>query len=461
MPAARYWRIIGIETPNSGDLEVADIALYADGIRVDGSATFSSTAAPIAPGKWAAADVRQSGFALVWDFGSEQVVTDAKMVLAATAENVDEYSLQFLGAGGWGTLRRWQGTFPASAPRVQPDVTCDDPHFSKVVLQLPHFGGLSGWQTGFDVSKNLLAGAAYNASVYIDPPWGNKFGDGYFAPNASGTRRSGSLVFTTDGAFLGDFTVEGWFHGVNQVGADVALVALGTSAPTAWWLAFNHAGITYTVKVFNPSGTVVISKTVSSVAYLWRFFSWVRENGTHRLYVGGSLFGSFEDASEIQYDGFLIGKPGTAESTLVMLDGLRITDGVARSPAAPSAPFPMPRFESRVQTVASSPGVALGADVPPYAICTGQSARISPDDGIGWVQGTVKRKGEPRDVPLRRRVRLHDKRDMRLIRETWSDPETGAFRFDGLDPTVPFIAITYDHTGRYCALGDDSIRLEG
>lgn len=97
----------------------------------------------------------------------------------------------------------------------------------------------------------------------------------------------------------------------------------------------------------------------------------------------------------------------------------------------------------------------------PFAIRTGQSDRIRPADGIGWVQGTVKRKGEPRDVPLRRRVRLHDKRDMRLIRETWSDAETGSFRFDGLDPTVPFIAITYDHTGRYCALGDDSIRLEG
>lgn len=96
----------------------------------------------------------------------------------------------------------------------------------------------------------------------------------------------------------------------------------------------------------------------------------------------------------------------------------------------------------------------------PFAIRTAQPARISPDDGIGWVQGTVKRKGEPRDVPLRRRVRLHDKRDMRLIRETWSDPETGAFRFDNIDPQVPFVALAYDHLNQYRALADGSIKVE-
>ena len=96
----------------------------------------------------------------------------------------------------------------------------------------------------------------------------------------------------------------------------------------------------------------------------------------------------------------------------------------------------------------------------PFAICTGQSTHIRPGDGTGWVQGTVKRKGEPRDVPLRRRVRLHDKRDMRLIRETWSDAETGAFRFDNIDPTVPFVALAYDHLHQYRALADDSIKVE-
>ena len=100
-------------------------------------------------------------------------------------------------------------------------------------------------------------------------------------------------------------------------------------------------------------------------------------------------------------------------------------------------------------------------DLQPLAICTGQSTHIRPGDGPSTLHGTVHLYGTPTSTPLRRRVRLHDKRDMRLIRETWSDAETGAFRFDGLDPTVPFIAVTYDHTGRYCALGDDSIRLEG
>ena len=115
--------------------------------------------------------------------------------------------------------------------------------------------------------------------------------------------------------------------------------------------------------------------------------------------------------------------------------------------------------EMTVATTQTPTSVKL-FDPKPLAIRTGQSTRISPDEGIGWEQGTVKRKGEPRDVPLRRRVRLHDKRDMRLIRETWSDAETGAFRFDNIDPQVPFVALAYDHLNQYRALADDSIKVE-
>ena len=112
-----------------------------------------------------------------------------------------------------------------------------------------------------------------------------------------------------------------------------------------------------------------------------------------------------------------------------------------------------------VVTAQNPPSIKL-FDLQPFAICTGQSTHIRPGDCTGWVQGTVKRKGELRDVPLRRRVRLHDKRDMRLIRETWSDAETGAFRFDNIDPQVPFVALVYDHLHQYRALADDSIKVE-
>ena len=83
MPAARFWRIVGIETFAGGDLELSEVALYESAIRVDGSATVSSAFAPVSGAlgdlgdadfgtgvRWDGEDVRRSGFAIVFDFGA-------------------------------------------------------------------------------------------------------------------------------------------------------------------------------------------------------------------------------------------------------------------------------------------------------------------------------------------------------------------------------------------------------
>jgi len=79
--------------------------------------------------------------------------------------------------------------------------------------------------------------------------------------------------------------------------------------------------------------------------------------------------------------------------------------------------------------------------------------------GNGRIAGTVKIDSTP-DYPVWRRVRLFDKRDNRLVREVWSDPVTGAYVFEYINPARLYVVIAYDHTGAYNAEIRDAITPE-
>ncbi|WP_304912457.1 hypothetical protein [Hydrogenophaga sp.] len=61
--------------------------------------------------------------------------------------------------------------------------------------------------------------------------------------------------------------------------------------------------------------------------------------------------------------------------------------------------------------------------------------------------GTTKNTGTP-EVPVRRRVVLHDQPTGRVIRQQWSDPVTGAYQFQNIRAGTYFV-IAFDHTGLY------------
>jgi hypothetical protein len=94
-----------------------------------------------------------------------------------------------------------------------------------------------------------------------------------------------------------------------------------------------------------------------------------------------------------------------------------------------------------------SPPPAVGS---PYAIreTIFRSGTDSYDGGDMFIAGTTKNKDTPQNLPVSRRVRLHDQLSARLIREMWSDPITGQFRFDRLRPGS-FYTVSFDHTGQY------------
>lgn len=66
------------------------------------------------------------------------------------------------------------------------------------------------------------------------------------------------------------------------------------------------------------------------------------------------------------------------------------------------------------------------------------------------------------NAPVRRLVRLCDQRNSRLIREAWSDAETGLVTF-GLIRQGPWILYALDYTGEFeaVAISDRRATLDG
>lgn len=90
----------------------------------------------------------------------------------------------------------------------------------------------------------------------------------------------------------------------------------------------------------------------------------------------------------------------------------------------------------------AAPGANAGA---PGADVVGEVATQDfQDGGLFRVQGVVTSAG----VPAYRRVLLIEQRSKRVIRETWSDPATGAYSFDYIKQGI-YAVIGFDHTGAF------------
>lgn len=69
--------------------------------------------------------------------------------------------------------------------------------------------------------------------------------------------------------------------------------------------------------------------------------------------------------------------------------------------------------------------------------------------GAGRIWGTTKTKGTLTNVPTKARVVLFHQRSKLLVRETWSDPATGAFEFIGIDTRQDFLVLAEDAAGSF------------
>lgn len=87
-----------------------------------------------------------------------------------------------------------------------------------------------------------------------------------------------------------------------------------------------------------------------------------------------------------------------------------------------------------------------------------ERAKTTQHYGQGVISGNVKEARTPTDLPLRRKVRLHDALTGDVVRETWSST-TGAYQFANLE-SKPYYVISFDYKGIYNAVIKDRITPE-
>ena len=80
--------------------------------------------------------------------------------------------------------------------------------------------------------------------------------------------------------------------------------------------------------------------------------------------------------------------------------------------------------------------------------------------GTYRITGTVKEKGPQVDLPVSRRVLLIDERANFVVRETWSDPATGAYAFLHINPEIQYLVISYDYQQNFRAAVADNLTAE-
>lgn len=478
MPTAQHWRITQISTTD-GSLDLGDVMFYSWGV-VQTPSSVSTTLPSDHGSYWGAEKVSNSVFAIQWTFQAPVQLEAIRFGAKSASGFPHGFALHRSTDGvNWlGVLEVSALDYPG-AGQTSAKVWIDDPYPASEVDPLAQYDLLRvRFENGElrDTSPNpktlsMVGSASISSNA--------RFGNGcLYRPSTAGS----GVSFTNPQAFafgLGDFTVECWMRRDSTIAYAVG-VSDNSTPSSGWYLGANSANGANFMGYGSGAITGITTGAGTMTTGVWHHVAACRRNGQFYLYVDGKeLHSSYRGTYNMVINPkskITVGQIGSYNQSFpgpfpFAVDDVRIT----RAARYGQGNFDPPDIGRIVQSgysgvLASHTNVRFGRNAGTVSASTIPDAWlatppahgvVAPGAGGVSLHGTVHLYGKPVNTPLRRRVRLHDKRDMRLIRETWSDAETGAFRFDNIDPTVPFIAITYDHTGRYCALGDDSIRLEG
>jgi hypothetical protein len=466
MPAARYWRLIGLEAYAQGELEMSELHLCAGGARIDTGATITCSHVPVSGAlsslsdastatvvRFDASQVRSPGFKISWDFGTATDVSEIRVGSGSTrGMHLSQCALQYLASGVWETLSVL-GSFPWPGPNTLGAVLgqASDPFFSKVTALL-HFEGSFDDVMGhvftptggpvIDTSSPLVGGGSYYASSagrYLtsaaSSDWDMGSEDFCIEGKASAPSVGGLMILATNRTATGSdrgptvFVDSGAlraFCGDASGGIFAACIGGTVLANTTFDWAYNRVGSTFRLFL---NGAVVASATSSAVC------------------GGGSAFTVGRD-------------PGTAGREWVgRIDEIRRTRGAGRYTAAYTpltGPFPdsaaIVGFDPLpVRSLGLRCSVAGSAPVPTHRVLRASGSQLARDvevGGLGAIYGTTKTKGAP-NTPTKARVVLHQQRSKLPVRETWSDPTTGYFEFRGIDVNQQFLTLAEDAAGNF------------
>ena len=468
MPAARYWRAVGLEAYGGGALELSELQLYDATGRVDAAATLTSTLAPtsgslaalkdadLATGAaFSAATLRAPGFALVWDFGAgvTKAVTGVRVGSADSAvTHLSLLRLEYLSATGWVAEAFYKPGWPGA--RTGEDFVLAG--YAKAMVDL---GPAVYYRMGdlMDASGNGRHGERTGVVVYGGTPLvGGSAASAYLAPGAGvntadpfGITYSGpwSLVVTAkadaglvlagrgaDGSGAG-WSIGAWVTAAGAVGFNVVISAAAYSATTA---AGVHALGAVGRFVFTRNGASLKVYYNGSQVATGVCPAGALRDSTVGLQLGKNNGGG--SAAGAWFDEYAWFARELSAAEIATLDGKR------NDASGPEAAV------QRLRTGGGSLGILTSMSVPAFRVADTGAARVARDTefgGTGRIWGDTKIKSTPSNLPTRARVVLLHQRSKVVARETWSDPVTGAFAFEGIDTRQEFIALAEDAAGAY------------
>ena len=488
MPAARYWRAVGLQSVGGGALELSALHLYLVGARADAAATLTSTFAPdsgqllalqdadaATTARWL--DVSAPGFALVWDFGAGNAQDVRAVRLGAGAlyaEWLESLTIQHSSDGVVWTMLgsiaafTWPG---AGALQVVP--ADGDAYFlSTSLLIQPRAAGTAFADESPSRQIVTAAGQAAAVSDTTSPTGYSVKFDG--AADWLEVPRSAALVFGG-----GDFTVECRFT-ANSAARDRALVDFFAIGVGGWQVYLNSSGKPCFYENTPNATTLIGPSSVANGSPHNIAFS--RAATTLRLFVNGVLSGSVANSKSHIDPGvsLFLGAQVGARNVNYDFDGqlayVRVTKGVARytdSFTPPPAPFtngllgeggPVILPPLLRAPVPERARIAAASPVPPPSIQSAprlQLARDTEFGGAGRIWGTTKIETSPGSrVPIKARVSIFRGRDKLLAREVWSDQVTGEWVVNGLDTRQDFVVLAQDSAGNYQPVAADKTMPE-
>lgn len=480
MATARYWRVVGVEAFGGSDLALSELQLHGASGRVDVGALLTSSHAPVVGSLAALGDantatdcifsgahVRSAGFWIAWDLGSAQEV---RFVRPGSADDKASYVRQLI-------LQRWDGTqwvverslgqFIWLGARTVDNLYVEgDELFANVELLLD-FEGASGSQVIIDKSQRGRSVAAYGDAKLSAT---GKFGS--------------SLVLDGNGDYLtvasdeglnfrgGDFRVEAFVrkgrNGVSQAFLTYGPPGQGSNLIPLLLLRWNAND---TLQAYTGPSTSaesgVFGNITSSASYTslteYYYVAYLRAGNQFYLMVNDTVVGTASSSTLQGTDPTAVLHIGrdnrtTFEYFAGNVDSLRITKGNGRSvtPVVPTGPFPEAEggavFDPfGIRTVRTGASIAASAAVPGHACLSAKRVSTACDVEFGGqarIWGTTKIKGTP-NVPTKARVVLQHQRSKLPVRETWSDPVTGAYEFVGMDANQQFLTLVEDAAGNF------------
>lgn len=319
-----------------------------------------------------------------------------------------------------------------------------DPYYHATALLLP-MTGANNSTTFTDASLNpkAITRSGNTKISTTQSKWGE--GSGYF--DGSGDYLSTPYSATLD-LVNQVFSVDGWVyptHSANTVGRTIAGSGGGNYAYNSTngvhWIIQIGTSNQLSLKYWSGSAAATANLGGTISANAWTHISVCKLPGM----IYGGVAGAVTPVAAAMV------RPSTAPSLAVgatpgdsgsstwaftgYMQDFRITPGIARNTADFTPPAAaLPTFQDLTcnavlldPLLTCAPGAVAG---PPVGVLLAEPIRRydSEDGGRIHVAGQVTMGG----APVARKVRLHTLHNGRLIREAWSDPVTGAYRFDDL-----------------------------